>query len=75
MIPAKCPAKRGGGAESVVFTLISRPGLWPAIRTIEKLRVEEFAGIEFYAGGASVPVQYNKTGSSCGVLLLWSRMR
>lgn len=42
---------------------------------LEKLRVQTFGAIEFYAGGATIPVQYNKTGSSCGVLLLWSRDR
>jgi hypothetical protein len=40
---------------------------------LEKLRVDEFAGVEYYAGGASVPPEYNKTGSSCGTLLLWTR--
>jgi hypothetical protein len=39
------------------------------------MAVNEFAGVEFYAGGATLPPQYNKTGSSCGVLLLWSRER
>jgi hypothetical protein len=42
---------------------------------LNKLKVEEFAGVEYYAGGASIPIQYNKTGSSCGVLLLWTRER
>jgi hypothetical protein len=38
------------------------------------LRVDEFAGVEFYAGGASTPAQYNNTKeSNCGVLLLWTR--
>jgi hypothetical protein len=42
---------------------------------LEKLRAEEFAGVEYYAGGASIPIQYNRTGSSCGVILLWTRER
>ena len=42
---------------------------------LEKLRVDQFAGVEYYPGGASVPPQYNKTGSSCGTLLLWTRDR
>ena len=42
---------------------------------LEKFRVNEYAGVEFYAGGASLPPQYNKTGASCGVLLFWSRER
>ena len=42
---------------------------------LEKLQVAEFEGVEFYPGGATIPVQYNKTGSNCGVLLLWTRER
>jgi len=42
---------------------------------LEKLRVDEFAGVEYYAGGAAIPTQYNRTGSSCGVILLWTRER
>ena len=37
------------------------------------MRGEQFAAIEFYGGAASAPVPYNKTGSSCGVMLLWTR--
>ena len=42
---------------------------------LEKLAVHEFAAVEYYAGGATIPPQYNKTGSNCGVLLLWTRER
>ena len=41
---------------------------------LEKLRVDEFAAMEHYVG-ASIPMPYNKTGSTCGVLLLWRRER
>lgn len=30
-------------------------------------------GVEFYAGTAQAPVKYGRTGSPCGVLLLWTR--
>jgi hypothetical protein len=41
---------------------------------MRSFRVDEFAGIEYYAGGASVPAQFNNTReSNCGVLLLWTR--
>jgi hypothetical protein len=33
----------------------------------------DYAGIEYYAGGGSVPERYNSTNNSCGVLLLWTR--
>jgi hypothetical protein len=42
---------------------------------LQKLAANQFAAIEFYSGGARIPVQYNKTGSSCGVMLLWTRER
>ena len=37
--------------------------------------VSEYAGAEYYPSSASIPPQYNATGSSCGVLLLWTRER
>lgn len=37
--------------------------------------VNEYAGIEYYPGGASIPLQFNTTGSGCGTLLLWTRDR
>ena len=29
--------------------------------------------VEYFAGPAQIPPEYNKTGASCGVLLLWTR--
>lgn len=42
---------------------------------LQKLAVSEFSGVEYYTGAATIPIEYNKTGSSCGVLLLWLRDR
>lgn len=42
---------------------------------LERLRAIDFSGIEYYAGSAIIPAEYNGTGSSCGVLLLWTRDR
>jgi hypothetical protein len=42
---------------------------------LEKLAVSEYAAVEYYAGPATIPPEYNKTGSSCGVLLFWMRDR
>jgi len=39
---------------------------------LNKFQVNEIGGVEYYAG-AAVPAQYNQTGSTCGVLLLWLR--
>jgi hypothetical protein len=38
---------------------------------INHYRVSDFAGVEFYAGEASTPVQFRSSG--CGTLLLWTR--
>jgi len=40
-----------------------------------RLNARDYAGVEFYAGGASTPIQYTSTGSDCGTLLLWTRER
>jgi hypothetical protein len=38
--------------------------------------VRELAGIEYYAGGASLPAEFSAIkASDCGVLLLWTRER
>ncbi len=31
------------------------------------------SALEFYSGPSQTPVQYNKTGSACGVLLIWMK--
>lgn len=41
-----------------------------------RLNTDEYAGVEYYAGGASIPPKYNSTDArACGVLLLWTRDR
>jgi hypothetical protein len=37
------------------------------------LGIEDVAGIEAYAGLAQIPAEFNRTGSGCGVLLIWTR--
>jgi hypothetical protein len=44
-------------------------------RDLEKMRTDQFGGIEAYMGAATIPTLYNKTGSACGVLLFWTRER
>lgn len=33
----------------------------------------ELAGIEVYAGNATMPIQYATMGSSCGIILVWTK--
>jgi hypothetical protein len=61
-----------GGCGNVVLYI---DGVRSTDSDLEKINVNEYAGAEYYAGGATAPPQYNATGSSCGVLLLWSRER
>ena len=43
---------------------------------LARMQVQDFAAVEFYPGGATVPIQYNATKKNdCGVLLLWTRER
>ena len=69
-VPSK-NALRGGSCPLDVYI----NGIISPDNDLEKLPVNEYAGVELYLGGASMPVLYNKTGSSCGVLLLWMRDR
>jgi hypothetical protein len=41
---------------------------------LDDFQVSDLAGVEFH-NIATVPVQFNATGSGCGVLLLWTRER
>jgi hypothetical protein len=40
---------------------------------VNSLSVGSLSAVEYFAGPAQVPAQYNRLGSVCGVLLLWTR--
>ena len=63
------------GARSGCPLVVYLNGAVSTDNDLEKLQVSEFGGVEYYPGGATIPPQYNKTGSACGVLLLWTRER
>lgn len=46
-----------------------------AYRDLERMQVNEYGAIEIYSGPATIPSEYNHTGSSCGVILMWTRER
>jgi hypothetical protein len=37
---------------------------------INSIRPEEMEGVEFYAGGASMPIEYR---FGCGLVVIWTR--
>jgi hypothetical protein len=39
------------------------------------MNVMDYAGVEYYPGGASLPAQFGGTATDCGTLLLWTRDR
>lgn len=40
---------------------------------INSINTGAVAAVEFYVGASRIPVQYNKTSSVCGVLLIWTK--
>jgi len=40
---------------------------------IAMLDVETLAGVEAYARAAHMPMEFNSTGSVCGVLVFWTK--
>jgi hypothetical protein len=37
------------------------------------LNILSFQALEVYRSPAEIPVEYNVTGSGCGIILLWTR--
>ena len=42
---------------------------------LAEIKIDDLAGVEYYANTATAPPQYNGTAKSCGALLLWTRER
>ncbi|MDB4912801.1 MAG: hypothetical protein JWM95_445 [Gemmatimonadetes bacterium] len=79
---AGCPKLPPGMKNRACFTTIYLDGLlmydMQATQSLEPpdantFNIDQFAGIEYYAGEAAVPFGYKNSG--CGVLLLWTRER
>ena len=44
-----------------------------AIPDLAQFRTSDYAGVEYYPGGAALPARFNMTSSGCGAMLLWTR--
>ena len=54
--------------------LIYHPGGGEELPDLGKMGVTDLAGIEYYAGGASMPIDmHSSTDEGCGSLWLWTR--
>lgn len=40
---------------------------------VNNIDPKTLAGVEFYAGAATIPVKYNATRTTCGLLVLWTK--
>jgi hypothetical protein len=54
-----------------VYVYQGLPGesLWD----INSLQTTELAGIEYYSGGSTMPVKYNGTRNTCGLVVIWTK--
>ena len=73
--PRVCTAVSSRTAGSRCSYVIYIDGVQSTDKNLLMLSVNEFAGVEVYSGPGGIPAEYNMTGSSCGVLLFWSRER
>jgi hypothetical protein len=48
-------------------------GVWQGDGDVDYLSTQELEGVEVITDLANIPPQYNRTGSACGVILLWTR--
>jgi hypothetical protein len=63
-------ALTNGGCPLEIYT----DGVLGVENNLERMRVDQYAAVEVYSA-AQAPLQYSKTGSNCGVMLLWTRER
>ena len=40
----------------------------------DRLRNNQYEGVEVYRGPSELPTQYQETGAACGAILLWTRI-
>lgn len=63
---------RPGGLKSKCYPDVYLDGV-PVAHDLSDTSISTLAGVEFYGSGAVMPIQFNRTASGCGALLLWTR--
>jgi hypothetical protein len=53
--------------------LIYASGSRASLFDINSYSTNDVLAVEFYVSASQVPIQFNKTGAACGVLLLWTQ--
>jgi hypothetical protein len=46
---------------------------WEPLFNLNSIAPEQIEAIEFYAGPSETPLEYSRTDSQCGVLVIWTR--
>lgn len=71
---------RGTGLQQYCIPLVYVDGMSIAANGIREqgdalgmVRPDDILAVEAYQGVASIPAEYNPTGSACGVILFWTR--
>jgi hypothetical protein len=67
--------RRGGSCALQVFLDGIMQSNQPLPFDLSSVSVQSLAGVEYYVGAARIPVLYARGESSCGVLVLWTRLR
>jgi hypothetical protein len=68
----KSPRCGAGGAPAVYLdNVLLNNGRTPV--NLAEIQLTDIAGVEYYANTATAPPEFNRTASSCGALVFWSR--
>ena len=76
--PSTGQASRTNGNGGSAFVAVYENGIKRASLSgidFDKLQIDDYAAVEFYAGAETYPVWISPTNNDCGVLLLWTRER
>lgn len=68
----QCPVTTYIDGMRVYDSAKDRPEQMP---DLSRFNTRDYAAVEYYSGGATIPLKFNASSSGCGVLVLWTRER